>query len=153
MKRIVFAVLLATLLVGCSSAEGASGEKDGLPNGFTFVENSKLHGDYITVSKNKITGCYYIFVNGGYESSVGGIQMFVEKNGKSVPYCGKSGDSDSGEAFTFIKENKLHGDYVTVARHNKTGTYYTVLNGGYESDVSVIQMFVEKNGESVPYAD
>ena len=90
MKKWVVLILTGVLLAGCSTEEtgdNLSDKKGTLPSGFTFVNKDGLHGDHITVAKHNETGCYYTFLNGGYDTTVGATQMFVEKDGVSVPYC------------------------------------------------------------------
>lgn len=90
MKKWVVLILTGVLLAGCSTEEGGSSQsdkKEKLPSGFTFVNKDVLNGDYITVAKHNKTGCYYTFLNGGYDTTVGATQMFVEKDGVSIPYC------------------------------------------------------------------
>lgn len=87
MKKLVTLILAGVLLAGCSVVKAETPKKSTLPEGFTFMNKDGLHGDHITVAKHNETGCYYTFVNGGYDTTVGVVQMFVEKEGVSVPYC------------------------------------------------------------------
>jgi len=79
-KRLVLAGFIGfTFLFGCSQISNevnADGDK-----GMTLV--SKSDGNYIY--KHKKTGCYYLRTKLGYSGGV--VQMMVEKDGVTVPYC------------------------------------------------------------------
>lgn len=79
-------VALSTILIlGCSLSSGAEAN---LPDEFEEISEDKISGGYIHQLRHVKTGCYYVSTYTG--NSSGGLeiqQMFVEKNGVSVPYC------------------------------------------------------------------
>ena len=84
MKKILFAgVIGLAILGGCATNELVEA---GLPEGFNIVSVDKdnING-YSEILKHKETGCHYVVIHATQAVSV--EQMFVEKNGVSVPYC------------------------------------------------------------------
>lgn len=58
------------------------------PKSFKIVSADSLgYGEELIVAKHKKTGCYYTFKDDNKSGVL--TQMFVEKNGVSVPYCDK----------------------------------------------------------------
>lgn len=56
-------------------------------NQFELVSTDNHKGDTLYTYKHKQTGCYYLTNKNGY--SGGMVQMFIEKDGESIPYCDK----------------------------------------------------------------
>jgi hypothetical protein len=79
----IVSILLLLSLVACS--ENSTNAK--LPNGYIEVSEDELTGGTLTVVKHKETGCYYTLFDGFKAGAF--TQMFVEKNGQTVPYCEK----------------------------------------------------------------
>lgn len=84
-KLILIGFLGFTALFGCSqvSQEVEAGKDSDV------VKASSDRIDWVdyTIIKHKETGCHFMFADGDQES--GFVQMFIEKNGVSVPYCEK----------------------------------------------------------------
>lgn len=79
---LAFISLLTVSLVACNGQEAEAG----LPEGFDKVTVDKKNiAEYAEVLRHKETRCYYVVVSGTQAVAV--EQMFVEKNGVSVPYC------------------------------------------------------------------
>lgn len=73
-------------LFGCNQID--NGEvKAGLPESFKVVAETEVGGDTYYEVKHVVNGCHYVFVNGYQAVSI--TQMFIEKDGVSVPYCDK----------------------------------------------------------------
>lgn len=95
-KMVVVVLLVVGLLFACSEVEfggnGSGNVHASLPSGFELVSEDEI-SKMSTLRKLKEveTGCYYIFGrtwNGGGSSVSGSIeQMFIEKDGVTVPYC------------------------------------------------------------------
>lgn len=87
-KLVLVGFMGFAVLFGCSqvsqdiSAEGESKMK--------VISSDEVHRGYAVVLKHKDTGCYYTYVSGGSSStSSAPTQMFIEKDGKSIPYYEK----------------------------------------------------------------
>ena len=83
-KLAVLGLLGFAALFGCSQVDDGS-VSAGLPEGFIEVQESKIYGSNTTKFKDIDTGCYFIRAEG--IQAVAMVQMFVEKDGVSVPYC------------------------------------------------------------------
>jgi hypothetical protein len=81
MKKLIILALIL-LLTAC----GARVVEADLPNGFILVEKNSIDNYTIRTIQHEKTGCYYVLTTG---SGTSVEQMFVEKNGVSVPYCTK----------------------------------------------------------------
>lgn len=87
MKKII-TVLAVTLilLVGCGSSNTQTSAS--LPEGYMAVTQDEFENHMVTVIQHRDTGCYFTTVqNYSYDSGVAITQMYVERNGVSVPYC------------------------------------------------------------------
>lgn len=71
-------------LLSISACGNESPVEAGTPSGFTEVTRDEL-ADTVTVIKHNETACYYVSTKGVRATAI--TQMFVEKNGVSVPYC------------------------------------------------------------------
>lgn len=95
MKKFLVSISIASLgiLITCASmgvliAGGTTTSEAKLPSGFRPVTEDVLAEDSeVMVIQHLKTGCYYTLVD-SFEGN-GFVQMFVEKNGVSVPYCDK----------------------------------------------------------------
>lgn len=96
-RKVALTSLLGfTLLFGCSQVEGerdlhVGGNKvsaeEFLPEAFIEVQKSDVGGHGTIKFKDVDTGCYYIRTRD--VQAVAMVQMFIEKDGVSVPYCDK----------------------------------------------------------------
>jgi uncharacterized secreted protein with C-terminal beta-propeller domain len=68
---------VTTIIVACSNNAEAHSVND------TFIEVSE--DGMFTEYKHKETGCHYIYMNSSQSENL--VQMFIEENGVSVPYC------------------------------------------------------------------
>lgn len=91
-KLVLTGLLGFTFLLGCSQVDdGVSNvsASNNLPKGFTVVtEDESIRGyQSVYTLKNEFTNCFYVLTEGWESTSM--IQMFIEKDGVSVPYCDK----------------------------------------------------------------
>ena len=90
-KWLAIGLFVFASLFGCSQLDNGSVSAS-LPSGFELISEDKLSvwGDVAKVKEIE-TGCYYILgrATNSTVSSVSGFmeQMFIEKDGVSVPYC------------------------------------------------------------------
>lgn len=84
-KLVLTGFLGFTFLFGCNQIDkvevSASEESE-----YEIVLNEKLtHSEDLTQVKHRETGCHYLYYDG---VQGGGLtQMFIEKDGQTVPYC------------------------------------------------------------------
>lgn len=82
-KLLIGAVLLAALLSGCGEGNSET-TSDKYPAGYDVVAVQLVDGYYIHELKHKQTGCHFSMSSGSGSSFE---QMFIEKDGQSIPYC------------------------------------------------------------------
>ncbi|MCA1064681.1 hypothetical protein QTG56_24025 (plasmid) [Rossellomorea sp. AcN35-11] len=83
-KFLLISIISVILLAACDGDE--STVEPSMPKGFELVTEDKLDvTGYAEVYRHKVTGCHYLVVSG--MRTVSAEQMFVSKNGVSVPYC------------------------------------------------------------------
>lgn len=88
MKKSLIAIGLGiTLLAGCGSATTTASAD--MPKGYYAISKVHIDSGNIYEIVNKETTCHFTYVNGDFDTTVSIAQMFVEKNGVSVPYCEK----------------------------------------------------------------
>lgn len=89
MKKIIGVLAIGLLLLAGCAEEGQVSA--GVPEGFMNVTNDEIDddGDHtLSVFQHLDTGCYFAVTHGySYDSSSSITQMYVERNGVSVPYC------------------------------------------------------------------
>ena len=82
-KLAVLGLLGFAALFGCSQVDNTvSAGKEGE---FEVVSKESFDYNYFTKIKHKETGCYYLYVTSSQKAGL--TQMFIEKDGASVPYC------------------------------------------------------------------
>ncbi|MEK4025371.1 hypothetical protein [Sporosarcina sp. FSL W7-1283] len=80
-KYLIGLLVLATFFAGCSSSSvGAN-----MPSSFEILSRDSVHNSEVEKIRDKETGCYYLSSSGSYKAAL--TQMFIEKDGVSVPYC------------------------------------------------------------------
>lgn len=91
-KLLLVGFLGFAVLFGCSQSSKVEADWNfsnvtnvELKDGFHFLTKDKTNIGEIYQMKDKTTGCYYTFVDGYQSTAI--TQMFIEKNGVSVPYC------------------------------------------------------------------
>lgn len=85
-KLATLLVIMSILTTSCATSRVVEAEMQPIPYGFSIVE-SDFNGSLKTLMHEK-TGCYYVYAV--YDGKAV-TQMFIEKNGVSVPYCLKVG--------------------------------------------------------------
>lgn len=90
-KLLTTGLLVFVFLFGCSQP-GKGSVSASLPSGFELVSQDKISvwGEVAKVKEIE-TGCYYI-LGRATNASLGAVssfmeQMYIEKDGVSVPYC------------------------------------------------------------------
>lgn len=91
MKKMLLISALALIFVigGCGAGEENSAQAS-LPSDYTIISETDIYKGEIfeTVLKHNRTDCYYSVTVDKYNwEGSAPTQMFVEKNGVSVPYC------------------------------------------------------------------
>lgn len=88
-KRILISGIAMIALIGGCSDVGEEIDDASLPIGFEVVSEDKVRHGRIYKAKEVVTGCYYVMGSSAYSSSttVSFEQMYIEKDGVSVPYC------------------------------------------------------------------
>ena len=84
MKKIIFGVILSIVLI-ISACSYTDSTRASLPDGFTEVSYDDTELGSLTVLRHNATGCHYVNVDGSSSGSF--VQMFVQRNGVSIPYC------------------------------------------------------------------
>lgn len=93
LRSIIILTVMSVLIASCGSpAPNTVVASSGLPYGFIQVTapidySTGGNSGHVFTVKHIDTGCYYALMIGGYKGAF--TQMFVEKNGVSVPYCEK----------------------------------------------------------------
>lgn len=82
MKKLLTIGFVGLLSIAACGDEGSV--EAGVPSGFIEVSKDYLV-DTVTVIKHSETGCYYVSTSGVRATAI--TQMYVEKNGVSVPHC------------------------------------------------------------------
>lgn len=87
-KFVLTGFLGFAFLFGCNQIDNGEVSAS-LPTGFTITteEDNEINRHTVTVMHHNDTGCNYIIIDGNYSGGI--TQMFVEKDGVSVPYCDK----------------------------------------------------------------
>jgi hypothetical protein len=141
MKKNLTLIGLMLILSGCGGVEKDEVPTNKANQSFTIVNNEDE--DFIEY-KHKTTGCHY--VEDDYNSDYL-TQMFIEKNGVSIPLCVDLPINKSHKSFVIVNdEDKNFIEY----KHIPTGCHY--VESFYNSNYFT-QMFIEKNGVSVPFCD
>ena len=92
-KLVLTGLVGFAFLFGCNQVDTTS-EVSANNSGFTIISEDELnYGEFYKV-KDDVTGCYYIMGTSKRNSSttISTTQMFIEKDGVSVPYCDKVGE-------------------------------------------------------------
>lgn len=86
-KFVLTGFLGFTFLFGCNQIDNGEVSAS-TPNGFSLVTKTDIgmRNDALELVHNE-TKCHYLYVDGVQKAGL--IQMFVEKDGASVPYCEK----------------------------------------------------------------
>lgn len=86
-KLLLVGMLGFTILFGCSQASNEVSAS--LPNSFNPTSKDIIDSVNVFKIQDKDTGCYYLFGTTDYGTShtPSATQMFIEKNGVTVPYC------------------------------------------------------------------
>lgn len=77
---------LSVTLIACSDTSVEAN----VPDSFEVISKDEIGRAYVYQIKHKVTGCHYMLSDTffkGVESAQVTTQMFIEKNGVSVPYC------------------------------------------------------------------
>lgn len=91
-KLVLTGLVGFAFLFGCNQVEPTNEVKASLPNGFELITEDEYDDIYQNVYtlKNIATGCHYTLTDRSHNGGI--IQMFIEKDGVSVPYCDKVGE-------------------------------------------------------------
>lgn len=89
-KMLLVGMVGFTGLFGCSQVTKIDNVEASVPSGYEIVEiaqeySKKGWSPEVIEIKHKKTGCHYLYIANGHNG--GFQQMFIEKNGVSVPYC------------------------------------------------------------------
>jgi len=76
---------ISVSLFACGETEEEVVPKEEFSSSFEILSEDKLYLTTIEKIKDKETGCYYLSSTGTKKAAL--TQMFVEKDGASVPYC------------------------------------------------------------------
>lgn len=87
-NKLLLVCLGMVALFGCSQVTNVDVSAQ-LPSGFEFKTVDEINFGEVYKGKDKETGCYFIFGTSRNNSSttISMEQIFIEKNGVSVPYC------------------------------------------------------------------
>lgn len=86
MKKLLLGLILlalSILFIGCSENEVSAD----IPSGFSHLTKDSINSGKANVIQHNKTGCYFIMGTGNYDTTVALTQMFIEKDGVSIPYC------------------------------------------------------------------
>lgn len=92
-KLVLTGLVGFAFLFGCSQVDEGKVEAS-LPNGYVMVSENEFDKGNIYTLKHIQTGCHYTYTTSIYRNAFAPNveQMFIEKDGVSVPYCDKVGE-------------------------------------------------------------